>query len=57
MFINNDTRENVRNIKKLLKHEVFETFEERLKTELALLYINSFDKKIIKFKDILSSHA
>ena len=39
-----DAKDNVRSIKKLLKHEIFETFEERLKIELALLYISCFDK-------------
>lgn len=43
-FTKDDAKDNVRSIKKLLKHEIFETFEERLKIELALLYIGCFER-------------
>ena len=43
-FTKDDAKDNVRSIKKLLKHEIFETFEERLKIELALLYIACFER-------------
>ena len=44
LFTNDDSKDNIRSIKKLLRHKVLENFEERLKIELALLYINCLDK-------------
>lgn len=43
-FTKDDTKDNIRSVKKLLKHEIFKTFEERLKIELALMYIGCFER-------------
>lgn len=40
-FVIDDTKENVRKVKNLFKNEIFSNFEERLKIELALLYIKN----------------
>lgn len=40
-FVADDAKESVRKVKNLFKNEVFYNFEERLKIELALLYIKS----------------
>lgn len=38
-FVTDETKENIRKVKGLFKNEIFSNFEERLKIELALLYI------------------
>ena len=41
LLIKDDSKESLRKAKGLLKNEVFSNFEERLKVELALLYLSS----------------
>lgn len=45
LLLKDDSRESLRRARRLLKNEVFSNFEERIKIELALLYLSSLSNK------------
>ncbi len=45
IFVTEETKENIKKVKILFKNEIFTNFEERLKIELALLYIKHNKEK------------
>lgn len=45
LLLKDDSRESLRRARRLFKNEVFSNFEERIKIELALLYLSSLSNK------------